>query len=261
MSRPTLAALLLLLCPAIALARASDAPATAEQQDPQSAYNDLVKGIQKAVTDWRKEAMAAVREAQKEGKPIPAIAMSPPTKKYIERAQALALEHAGEDAAVQFHAFVFKYASNEREAVKKSVLTLTMDHAESQAIVDALPFVGAAVRHGVKKEVLELFDEVIEFNASNEAKAQALIARGSMRLEMAGSDEDRKIATADLERVASVTEDKDLIAQAEDALFEVRHLQVGCEAPEITASDVDGVAFKLSDYRGKVVLLDFWGFW
>ena len=32
-------------------------------------------------------------------------------------------------------------------------------------------------------------------------------------------------------------------------------------APEIEAPDLDGVKFKLSDYRGKVVLLDFWGYW
>jgi phage FluMu protein Com len=36
---------------------------------------------------------------------------------------------------------------------------------------------------------------------------------------------------------------------------------VGQVAPEITAEDLDGVQFKLSDYRGKVVLLDFWGHW
>ena len=35
----------------------------------------------------------------------------------------------------------------------------------------------------------------------------------------------------------------------------------GTEAPEIVGEDVDGVPFKLSDYRGKVVLLDFWGNW
>ncbi len=36
---------------------------------------------------------------------------------------------------------------------------------------------------------------------------------------------------------------------------------VGQPAPEIEGEDVDGVAFKLSDYRGKVVMLDFWGNW
>jgi predicted Zn finger-like uncharacterized protein len=38
-------------------------------------------------------------------------------------------------------------------------------------------------------------------------------------------------------------------------------LNVGNEAPEIEAEDLDGETFKLSDYRGKVVLLDFWGDW
>jgi cytochrome oxidase Cu insertion factor (SCO1/SenC/PrrC family) len=36
---------------------------------------------------------------------------------------------------------------------------------------------------------------------------------------------------------------------------------VGKRAPEITGEDIDGKKFKLSDYRGKVVLLDFWGNW
>jgi len=38
-------------------------------------------------------------------------------------------------------------------------------------------------------------------------------------------------------------------------------LAPGNEAPNFDAVDTDGNAFKLSDYRGKVVVLDFWGFW
>ncbi len=38
-------------------------------------------------------------------------------------------------------------------------------------------------------------------------------------------------------------------------------LEVGNLAPEIDGQDLDGVSFKLSDYRGKVVVLDFWGDW
>ncbi len=45
---------------------------------------------------------------------------------------------------------------------------------------------------------------------------------------------------------------------AEAGLFEIRHLAVGKEAPEIEGEDQDGKRFRLSDYRGKVVLLDFW---
>ena len=36
---------------------------------------------------------------------------------------------------------------------------------------------------------------------------------------------------------------------------------LGTEAPEIVGVDLDGVEFKLSDYRGKVVMLDFYGDW
>lgn len=46
--------------------------------------------------------------------------------------------------------------------------------------------------------------------------------------------------------------------RARAVLFEIRNLSVGKVAPEIDAVDQDGIRFKLSDYRGKVVLLDFW---
>ena len=36
---------------------------------------------------------------------------------------------------------------------------------------------------------------------------------------------------------------------------------VGQQALEIEGEDIDGKPFKLSDYRGKVVMLDFWGNW
>jgi hypothetical protein len=48
---------------------------------------------------------------------------------------------------------------------------------------------------------------------------------------------------------------------AERDLFEVVHLAVGKVAPDIKGEDIEGVVFKLSDYRGKVVVLDFWGNW
>lgn len=43
-------------------------------------------------------------------------------------------------------------------------------------------------------------------------------------------------------------------------LFEIRNLSVGKQAPDIEGEDQDGRRFKLSDYRGKVVLLDFWSY-
>jgi AhpC/TSA family len=41
-------------------------------------------------------------------------------------------------------------------------------------------------------------------------------------------------------------------------LYEIRFLSVGKTAPDIEGDDQDGHRFKLSDYRGKIVLLYFW---
>jgi len=46
--------------------------------------------------------------------------------------------------------------------------------------------------------------------------------------------------------------------KAKSELYSLRNLSVGKVAPSVEAEDQDGKKFKLSDYRGKVVLLDFW---
>ena len=38
-------------------------------------------------------------------------------------------------------------------------------------------------------------------------------------------------------------------------------LSVGQQAPQISGADVHGHPFQLTDHRGKIVLLDFWGDW
>src|SRR5262249_36186980 len=47
-------------------------------------------------------------------------------------------------------------------------------------------------------------------------------------------------------------------AKAKAELFLIRHFGVGKQAEDIDGKDQDGKPFKLSDYRGKVVLLYFW---
>ena len=45
---------------------------------------------------------------------------------------------------------------------------------------------------------------------------------------------------------------------AKKELFAIGHLAIGKEAPEIEGLDQNGIRFKLSNYRGKVVLLYLW---
>jgi thiol-disulfide isomerase/thioredoxin len=44
-------------------------------------------------------------------------------------------------------------------------------------------------------------------------------------------------------------------------LFQLEHLMVGKTVPELEGEDIDGNKLKLSDYRGKIVVLSFWASW
>lgn len=56
-------------------------------------------------------------------------------------------------------------------------------------------------------------------------------------------------------------EDAKLGDVAKKRLFRIRHLSVGKVAPDIQGEDIAGQPLKLSNYRGKVVMLAFWGHW
>jgi thiol-disulfide isomerase/thioredoxin len=49
--------------------------------------------------------------------------------------------------------------------------------------------------------------------------------------------------------------------QATGMLFQMHHLGIGRTAPEIKGEDIDGKPMKLSDFRGKVVVVSFWATW
>ncbi len=255
MSRPVLAALVALWSPAFASAQA-DAPAQ-DRQDPKAAYQELARDFGQAMTAWFEARNEAIRKAQAAGERPPQSVFTPPTKDYVTRAQELAARWAGTDDAVPFLAFVVKSASDERKAVSEAIEALRVGHAKSAAIRDLLGHLGRAGRVDTERVARRLRDAVVEQNPDAGCRAQALLTRGSLRLE--GGDADG--GAADLRKVAEVTDDEELVDAAQEALFEVENLSVGRTAPEIEGVDVEGVPFKLSDYRGKVVLLDFWGFW
>jgi peroxiredoxin len=52
-----------------------------------------------------------------------------------------------------------------------------------------------------------------------------------------------------------------LAVEARDTLRQLLDLAIGRVGPEIEREDLDGKAMKLSDFRGKVVVLSFWGAW
>ena len=77
-----------------------------------------------------------------------------------------------------------------------------------------------------------------------------------------------KDAEASFDKVVQTPEYADLKSgrstvgdAAKTNLFEMRNLGIGKVAPQIDGDDIDANPMKLTDYRGKVVVIDFWGDW
>jgi thiol-disulfide isomerase/thioredoxin/tRNA A-37 threonylcarbamoyl transferase component Bud32/tetratricopeptide (TPR) repeat protein len=65
-----------------------------------------------------------------------------------------------------------------------------------------------------------------------------------------------------IKKYGSVPTGKSSLGEVAKAkLHALSHLSIGRQAQEIEGKDLDGTPLKLSDYRGKVVVLDFWADW
>jgi hypothetical protein len=126
---------------------------------------------------------------------------------------------------------------------------------------------------------MQLIRAVAEKNPDPVARGQAVMALAWQAKNKAAIAEHKK--SEDAEKLAAEAErafeavlkdyadcprlmregQRSLGEEAKSELFELRHLRIGKSAPDIEGEDLDSVKFKLSDYRGKVVVLDFWGDW
>jgi len=252
----TMAAALLLL----PLPLSAQDKAAPKQGDAKTEYQALADDFDQTMQKWRQEAQQQAAEAEKNGGRVPpAPALEPLVKDLISRAQGLAEKYKGKDDAVQFLVFVTVNASGDNQ-VRKAFTTLLADHVKSPQLagfVQNLP----RTAHRAGADPVAVLGKILDKNKSKPVLAVALLTRGQLRLENASSDAERAIVKKDLEQVATLEAPAEVKQQAASALFQLEHLGIGCAAPEIEGKDMDGTAFKLSDYRGKVVLLDFWGFW
>jgi hypothetical protein len=106
-------------------------------------------------------------------------------------------------------------------------------------------------RHDVRGMACLVLAQVLAGNAGS-----ARDARGAEKMRQ----ESEKLFEVATEKYADVMTafDGTVGTKAKNELFDLRYLSVGKVAPEVTGADQDGKLFKLSDYKGKIVLLDFW---
>ena len=151
-----------------------------------------------------------------------------------------------------------------------AIETLLRDHLASPAVAELPMMLQYVGRRSLGDDKVEaLLRDIVARADKGALKGNAMYALASMLdaddLDPASErgQEVRKLMEAVAADYADVKDarGRSIGARAEGWIFEKDHLQVGKVAPEIEGNDLSGVAFKLSDYRGKVVLLDFWGFW
>jgi hypothetical protein len=102
--------------------------------------------------------------------------------------------------------------------------------------------------------------ELIE-KSEEKARPGMLFELGEALCEVAKDDAAREKGLALLRQVTERWPTSDVAKSAAALVFRYTNLVVGKTSPDFEAVDVDGNAFKLSDYRGKVTVVDFWGFW
>ena len=187
-------------------------------------------------------------------------------KEFAEKFQAISEEYPKTDGAASALAMVSQFAPRHpdtkslADAAKQSLLA---EHINSKGLVPAIGMLGRdasvldkLINESTSREVqgVALFYKMNaakgrELTEQNIAEVKPLIERiqkdyGDVHLMLAGGMDRGALA--------------DLVG---NELFAFENLRVGKQAPEIKGEDVEGVAFKLSDYRGKVVVVDFWGDW
>jgi hypothetical protein len=214
-------------------------------------FEKLELAYQKAVEEFYKP----YREAKQKGEQYTLDWSKHPDSEFAKSFLAYAKAHPGTEDALTSLLQLLRMR-RAPDALQESLAILKRDHIESAGIKKAI----YNLRYmGDGKEMLHA---IAERSPHREAKGSALFA-------IAEIEKDRDAAKA-LKLFKAVKEDYGelphyrggTIAKAAEAeMFEIEHLSVGKTAPEIEGEDIDGAPMKLSDFRGKVILLDFWGDW
>jgi hypothetical protein len=104
---------------------------------------------------------------------------------------------------------------------------------------------------------------LMEKNSSADVKLEAKLSLATMlkNKDEASQPEAEKMFESVIEDLAKNPAKKQVLDRAKNELDDIKIRGIGKPVPEIAGNDLDDKEFKLSDYKGKVVLIDFWGFW
>ncbi|MFT7485890.1 MAG: hypothetical protein ACI9F9_001742, partial [Candidatus Paceibacteria bacterium] len=212
------------------------------------------------VTQYRKD-VAAAEEA---GEEAPAFSWNDsPLGDFIPKFQAAAEEYAGSDDAIPFLLWIgMDVAWLDADAGKAAIETLCTTHVKSEALEPLGRALGGLPDVVGEERAAELLAMIEAQSTVPSLVGRAVFARVLPLLEKAemGTDAYNK-AKAELTAAAESSKDSRLQSEVSKKLRIREAFGIGMVAPDIQGTDLDGTAFNLSDYKGKIIFVDFWGDW
>lgn len=221
------------------------------------AYADLLAEYEAAVTTWKATLDGTDDRALRSE-----LRNSPPSEAFATRFEALAA--AGEGRALVWQIENIRkinIAARARESKRLEWYGILFDQHVSQPwFGDALTQLWGDRKRCEQDQLGAWLQAARDGNESKEVQAQA---RYYLAYDAVNSEDKatRERGFAAFDALIAELPDAEWSNRARQDLFLMRDRVVGKPALDFEAKTVDGVSFKLSDYRGKVVLLDFWGFW
>lgn len=256
---------LLVAFPASGLSAAQDGRPIAPEH--RSAEDELAAKLATLGEEYRaarRAAREAARDAASPAERAAALRINP-WASFAPRYETLAQEAEGTAVAASAWATILMGELGYGAPAKavSAFKILVYDHPHDEVLAEVLPsLVHAPIQ---EQEMRAGLRNVIEVSERRAARAHALhvLAQRMSRDPDADSSETLALYRAlNSEYGDVVTSRGSTLAQlAEPAIYELEHLRVGMSVPDFESADETGTAFRLSEYEGKVVLLDFWGFW
>jgi len=182
---------------------------------------------------------------------------------FWDRFQALADKGHGQSLRWLAQNAQYKYEGKEQITAKK--LELFGRLIEKFGSTDwSDQIVGAVVqqkKYFGMQELDKLLVQLKTTSKNRDAQAAALEALTTALTGTSAGEAERKRADEYKQELVKNYQGTRTVNRMNAKEFKENNLAVGMAVPDFTAKDVEGAEFKLSDYKGKVVLLDFWGFW
>lgn len=256
------------LLPAVlaALASCVFAPSAARAQEPAPAaapassfkadYDALMKDFQEAQQRFYEEISQAGSDAEQ--MKLWNDASRNPSALFRPKFEAFALRAGKDPVAAEAWMWLLQQSADQQAGAILDVLL--RDFLHTPAIAQVAQYLTYGEFSVGRERTLQALRTIRADSKDAAGKLQASLVLGIVQMRSA-AEKDRaegRELLAEVERTAAGTP---IAASAAGFLFELDHLQVGMKAPEVEGTDQAGEAFRLSAYRGKVVVLDFWGFW